>query len=52
MARVLVVEDDASISMGLEMNLAAEGYEVRLASDGAEPRPQGLVARGAYDDSN
>jgi two-component system alkaline phosphatase synthesis response regulator PhoP len=32
--RVVVVEDDASISMGLEMNLAAEGYEVVLATDG------------------
>jgi DNA-binding response OmpR family regulator len=31
---VLVVEDDASISMGLEMNLAAEGYDVMLAADG------------------
>lgn len=32
--RVLVVEDDPSISMGLEMNLSAEGYEVVVASDG------------------
>lgn len=32
--RVVVVEDDASISMGLEMNLAAEGYDVVLATDG------------------
>lgn len=32
--RVLVVEDDASISMGLEMNLSAEGYEVLIANDG------------------
>jgi two-component system, OmpR family, alkaline phosphatase synthesis response regulator PhoP len=31
---VLVVEDDASISMGLEMNLTAEGYSVILAEDG------------------
>jgi len=31
---VLVIEDDASISMGLEMNLTAEGYDVELASDG------------------
>jgi DNA-binding response OmpR family regulator len=31
---VLVVEDDASIAMGLEMNLAAEGYRVLVASDG------------------
>jgi DNA-binding response OmpR family regulator len=33
-ATILLVEDDPSISMGLEMNLAAEGYRVLLASDG------------------
>ncbi len=32
--RVLVVEDDKSISMGLRINLEAEGYEVLLAEDG------------------
>jgi two-component system alkaline phosphatase synthesis response regulator PhoP len=31
---VLVVEDDASICMGLEMNLTAEGYRVVVATDG------------------
>ncbi len=31
---VLIVEDDESISMGLEMNLTAEGYKVVLAKDG------------------
>ena len=31
---ILVVEDDPSISMGLEMNLSAEGYRVRVAADG------------------
>ncbi|MRG91777.1 response regulator transcription factor [Polyangium spumosum] len=31
---VLVVEDDDSIAMGLEMNLSAEGYHVLLATDG------------------
>lgn len=31
---VLVIEDDESISMGLEMNLSAEGYRVILAVDG------------------
>ena len=31
---VLVVEDDASITLGLEMNLTAEGYRVVLAQDG------------------
>src|SRR3954469_1484452 len=33
---VLVVEDDESISMGLEMNLTAEGYHVLVAADGEE----------------
>jgi DNA-binding response OmpR family regulator len=31
---VLIVEDDESISMGLEMNLSAEGYKVVMATDG------------------
>lgn len=31
---VLVVEDDPSIAMGLEMNLAADGYRVLTAGDG------------------
>lgn len=35
-ARILVVEDDESIAMGLEMNLGAEGYEVALARAGDE----------------
>jgi DNA-binding response OmpR family regulator len=34
--RILVVEDDESISMGLEMNLAAEGYDVQIATNGEE----------------
>jgi len=33
---ILVVEDDPSITMGLEMNLAAEGYRVLVAHDGEE----------------
>lgn len=32
--RILVVEDDPSISLGLRMTLQAEGYEVVLAEDG------------------
>ncbi len=35
-ARVLIVEDDPSIAMGLEMNLSAEGYQVELATDGED----------------
>ncbi len=33
---VLVVEDDPSIAMGLDINLRAEGYGVRVATDGEE----------------
>jgi DNA-binding response OmpR family regulator len=33
---ILVVEDDPSITMGLELNLSAEGYRVILAHDGEE----------------
>jgi two-component system alkaline phosphatase synthesis response regulator PhoP len=33
---VLVVEDDESIALGLEMNLASEGYRVVSAADGEQ----------------
>jgi DNA-binding response OmpR family regulator len=32
--RILIVEDDESITLGLEMNLRAEGYDVTVALDG------------------
>ncbi len=32
--RILVIEDDPSISLGLRINLEAEGYEVGIAEDG------------------
>lgn len=32
--RILVVEDDESITLGLRMNLEAEGYDVAVAIDG------------------
>lgn len=32
--RILVIEDDESITLGLEMNLRAEGYDVAVAIDG------------------
>jgi DNA-binding response OmpR family regulator len=32
--KILIVEDDESITLGLEMNLRAEGYEVTVAVDG------------------
>ncbi len=34
--RILVVEDDESITLGLCMNLEAEGYEASVAHDGQE----------------
>jgi DNA-binding response OmpR family regulator len=34
--RILVIEDDPSISLGLRMNLGAEGYDVGIAEDGRE----------------
>ena len=33
---ILVIEDDPSITMGLELNLRAEGFHVILAHDGQE----------------
>ncbi len=39
-SRVLVIEDDASIMLGLRINLEAEGYEVLTAEDGE----RGLVS--------
>lgn len=45
--RILVIEDDASISLGLRMNLEAEGYLVDVADDGEA----GLAAarQGSHD---
>jgi DNA-binding response OmpR family regulator len=34
--RILVIEDDESITLGLEMNLQAEGYDVSIAVDGED----------------
>jgi len=36
MARILVIEDDRAIALGLKLNLRKEGHEVRLAQDGDE----------------
>ena len=43
--RILIVEDDESISLGLRMNLEAEGYDVQVAADGED----GLVRAAAGD---
>jgi DNA-binding response OmpR family regulator len=42
-ARILVVEDDESITLGLQMNLEAEGYEVSIAVDGEAGLEQALA---------
>ncbi|WP_437970248.1 response regulator transcription factor [Sorangium sp. So ce260] len=44
---VLLVEDDPSIAMGLEMNLSAEGYRVVVAEDGE--RGLALARAGGID---
>jgi two-component system, OmpR family, alkaline phosphatase synthesis response regulator PhoP len=36
MTRVLVAEDDPDLALGLKNNLEIEGYDVRVARDGAE----------------
>ena len=46
-ARILVVEDDASLGSGLVAVLAADGYEVRWAQTGEQARR--LLADGAPD---
>lgn len=35
MARILIAEDDADLALGLNNNLEIEGYDVRVARDGA-----------------
>lgn len=35
-SRVLLVEDEEALAMGLEYNLTEEGYNVRMAADGKE----------------
>jgi DNA-binding response OmpR family regulator len=39
-ARILVVEDNADLAAGIEYNLKLEGYEVRVAGDGADTLAQ------------
>ncbi len=47
MSRILLVEDDGSMAMGLEFNLRSEGFEVKVCPDGES----GLEAlkEGPYD---
>ena len=41
---ILVVEDDPSITLGLQMNLEAEGYEVSIAIDGEDGLARAISA--------
>ncbi|MFT3921936.1 MAG: response regulator transcription factor [Myxococcales bacterium] len=41
--RILVIEDDPSISLGLRINLGAEGYDVGVAEDGREGLDRALA---------
>ena len=36
MTRILIVEDEPDIALGLQMDLRGEGYEVAVESDGIE----------------
>src|SRR6187455_3210605 len=42
--RILVIEDDPSIVLGLRMNLEAEGYSVQVAEDGEAGLAQAKMA--------
>jgi two-component system alkaline phosphatase synthesis response regulator PhoP len=44
-ARILIIEDDASIRLPLEDNLRLEGYEVSSAADGREGLTMALAGR-------
>ncbi|MEO7033382.1 MAG: response regulator transcription factor [Polyangiaceae bacterium] len=41
---ILVVEDDPSITLGLQMNLEAEGYDVSIALDGEDGLARAVAA--------
>ncbi len=45
MTRILVIEDDPSIRMGLEDTLAAKGYEVEVVGRGAEGAERAISGR-------
>ncbi|MFN2547059.1 MAG: response regulator transcription factor [Myxococcales bacterium] len=42
MARILIVEDDRAIALGLRLNLRKDGHEVRIAADGETGLKLGL----------
>jgi DNA-binding response OmpR family regulator len=46
---ILVVEDEAHLAEGLRFNLAAEGHEVEIASDGASATQRLVDPAGGFD---
>ena len=46
MERILVVEDDASIALGLGDDLSLEGYEVEVAREGEAATTRSLAEPG------
>jgi DNA-binding response OmpR family regulator len=44
MARILLVEDDADIALGLQLDLQDEGYEVEVVGDGLDAGRRGREA--------
>jgi DNA-binding response OmpR family regulator len=49
MTRILVVEDEAHLAEGLRFNLEAEGYSVRVSSNGEEALKLLLKENAAFD---
>lgn len=47
MSRILVVEDEPAIAIGLKDDLELEGYQVEVAEDGASAME--AAARAVYD---
>ena len=47
-ARILVVEDDRDLGVGLRQNLEYEGYEVAVAAGGAEGWSASRASRGTW----
>ncbi|HTG74528.1 MAG TPA: response regulator, partial [Terriglobia bacterium] len=41
MPRILIVEDEVDIALGLQLDLQDEGYEVAVVGDGAEASRRG-----------
>jgi DNA-binding response OmpR family regulator len=49
MARILVVEDEPHLAMGLRFNLEADGHEIRVVGDGEDALARLAQEAGAFD---